>query len=65
MCHACTDEGHWVIVAGELSNEPSDTVHLPDVVEEVRQMRYELGLGETGPETVMTADSAYFSVVEY
>ena len=28
---ACTDEGHGVIVAGDLSNEASDTGHLPEM----------------------------------
>lgn len=59
---ACMDEGHGVIVAGDLSNEASDTGHLPDMVEEVRQLRDDLGLSETNKETVMTADSGYFSV---
>ena len=59
---ACMDEGHGVIVAGDLSNEPSDTGHLPDMVAEVRQLRDELGLNETDKKTVVTADSGYFSV---
>jgi transposase len=57
----CTEEGHGVIVAGDLSNEASDTGHLPDMVDEVRQLRDELGLSETEEKTVMTADSGYFS----
>ncbi len=56
------EEGHGVIVAGDLSNEASDTGHLPDMVEEVRQLRDELGLDETKKETVVTVDSGYFSV---
>jgi len=59
---ACTDEGHGVIVAGDLSNEASDTGHLPDMVEEVRELRDELGIGETDEKTVMTADRGYFSI---
>jgi transposase len=59
---ACTDEGNGVIVAGDLSNEASDTGHLPDIVDEVRQLRDDLGLGEAEKKTVMTADRGYFSV---
>lgn len=59
---ACMDEGHGVIVAGDLTNEGSDTGHLPDMVQEVRQLRDELGLAEAERKTVMTADRGYFSV---
>jgi transposase len=59
---ACMDEGHGVIVAGDLSNEASDTGHLPEIVKEVRQLSDELLPSETKKETVMTADSGYFSV---
>jgi len=59
---ACTDEGHGVIVAGDLSNEASDTGHLPEMVEEVRQLRDELSINETDEKTVMTADRGYFSI---
>ena len=58
---ACMEE-HGVIVAGDLTNEASDTGHLPDMVEEVRQIRDELSLDEMDEKTVMTADSGYFSV---
>jgi transposase len=58
---ACMDE-HGVIVAGNLSNEASDTGHLPEMVEEVRQLRAELSINEKGEKTVMTADCGYFSV---
>jgi len=58
---ACMDE-HGVIVAGGLSNEAADMGHLPEMVGEVRQLRDELNLNETGEETVMTADRGYFSV---
>ena len=58
---ACMDEGHGVIVAGDLTNEASDTGHLPEMVKEVRQLRDELGLTEE-KKTVVTADSGYFSV---
>jgi len=59
---ACVAEGHGVIIAADLSNEASDMGHLPGVVEEVRQLRDELHLNEAGKETVMSADSGYFSV---
>jgi hypothetical protein len=62
---ACMSE-RGVIVVADLTNEASDTVHLPHMVEEVRQLRDELALSATGnepkEETVMTADSGYFSV---
>jgi hypothetical protein len=58
----CTDEGHGVIVAGDLSNEASDMGHLPGMVEEVRELRQELGFSaEDGKETQISADSGYFS----
>jgi transposase len=59
---ACMDEGHGVIVAGDLSNKASDTGSLPEMVKEVRQIRDELHPGDKRQETVMTADSGYFSV---
>lgn len=59
---ACMDEGHGVIIAGDLTNEASDMGHLPAMVEEVRELRDELGLDETKKETVVTVDSGYFSV---
>ena len=59
---ACTDEGHGVIVAGDLSNEASDMGHLPGMVEEVRELRQELGFSaEDERETKISADSGYFS----
>ena len=59
---ACTDEGHGVIVAGDLSNEASDMGHLPDMVEEVRELRQELCFSaEDERETQISADSGYFS----
>ena len=51
-----------VIVAGDLSNQASDTNQLPKMVEEVRELRNELSLNETDDKTVMTADRGYFSV---
>jgi transposase len=58
---ACTEESHGIIVA-DLTNDPADTEHLPQVVEEVRELRQELGFNaEDGKQTQMTADSGYFS----
>jgi transposase len=58
----CTDEEHGVIVAGDLSNEASDMGHLPNMVEEVRELRQELGFrAEDEKETQISADSGYFS----
>ena len=50
-----------VIDAGDLSNKASDMGHLPDLVEAVRQLRDDLQLSEKGQQTVITADSDYFS----
>jgi hypothetical protein len=59
---AGTEEGHGVIVVADLSNEASDMGHLPGMVEEVRELRQELGFGtEDGKETKISADSGYFS----
>ncbi len=58
---ACTDEGHGVIVAAALTNEASDTGHLPDMVQEVRQLRDDLGVTEAEKKTAITADTGYFS----
>ena len=58
---ACMEASHGVIVAGDLTNEASDMGHLPTMVEEVRELRDELGLDETKKETVVTIDSGYFS----
>jgi transposase len=57
---ACTDEGHGVIVAADLSNEASDTGHLPEIVDEVRELRREIRK-KTKDTTEMTADRGYFS----
>jgi hypothetical protein len=57
---ACTDEGHGVIVAANLSNEASDMGHLPQMVKEVRELRQELEKTEKET-TVMSTDSGYFS----
>jgi transposase len=59
---ACTAEGHGVIVAGDLSHEASDMGHLPGMVEEVRELRQELGISAADErETKISADSGYFS----
>jgi transposase len=59
---ACTEESQGIIIVADLSNDPADTEHLPQVVEEVRELRQELGLSpEDGKQTQMSADSGYFS----
>ena len=59
---ACTEESHGIIIVADLTNDPADTEHLPRVVEEVRELRKELGLSaEDGKQTQMSADSGYFS----
>jgi transposase len=58
---AATDEGQGVIVAADLSNEASDMGHLPEMVDEVRELRHELRKTEEEI-TEMTEDSGYFSV---
>jgi len=58
---AGVDEGHGIIVAGDLGNEASDTGYLPGVVKEVQELRQELGKAEEET-TEMTADRGYFSV---
>ena len=60
---SCTEESHGIIIVADLTNDPADTEHLPQVVEEVRELRQELGLSaEDGKQTQMSADSGYFSV---
>jgi transposase len=56
----CNDEAHGVIVAADLSNEAPDMGHLPGMVDEVRELRRELGK-ETKDTTDMSADTGYFS----
>jgi transposase len=58
---AGVDEGHGVIVAADLSNQALDIGHLPDMVEEVQELRHELDKAEKEI-TEMTADRGYFSV---
>ena len=55
------EEGHGVIVAADLSNQVLDIGHLPGIVEEVQELRQELGKAEEEI-TEMTADRGYFSV---
>lgn len=57
----CVDEAHGVIVAADLSNEVFDGGHLPEIVEEVRELREELSKKDEEL-TRITADSGYFSV---
>jgi transposase len=57
---AVVDETCGVLIAADLSSEASDMGHLPEMVQEVRQLRDELGLSE-GEGTTVTADSGYFS----
>ncbi|MBU2054468.1 MAG: IS1182 family transposase [Proteobacteria bacterium] len=59
---ACTEESHGIIMVADLTNEPADTEHLPQIVEEVRELRQELGFSaEDGKQTQISADSGYFS----
>ena len=59
---ACTEESHGIIVVADLTNKASDTVHLPQIMEEVRELRQELGFRPEGEkETQISADSGYFS----
>lgn len=58
---ACTSE-QGVIAAADLTNEASDTGHLPDMVQEVRELRDELELSPAKDRTTITADAGYFSV---
>ncbi len=59
---ACPEESYGVIVAADLTNEASDTGHLPGMVAEVRELRKELGfITEEDKKTQMSADSGYFS----
>ncbi len=63
---AATDESHGVIVGADLTNQASDTVHLPEIVNQVRELRNELGLAdeenkEEAKDTEVSADSGYFS----
>ena len=59
---ACTEESHGIIMVADLTNEPADTEHLPQIVEEVRELRQELGFSaEDEKETQISADSGYFS----
>ncbi len=53
-------EGHGVIVAADLTSQALDIGHLPGMVEEVQELRQELGKAEEEM-TEMTADRGYFS----
>jgi transposase len=59
---ACTEESHGIIMVADLTNDPTDTEHLPQIVEEVRELRQELGLrAEDRKQTQISADSGYLS----
>ena len=59
---SCTEESHGIIMVADLTNEPADTEHLPQIVEEVRELRQVLGFSaEDEKETQISADSGYFS----
>lgn len=59
---AGTEESHGVIVVADLTNQASDTGHLPKMVVEVRELRKELDFdGDKDEKTEMSADSGYFS----
>jgi transposase len=59
---ACTEESHGIIMVADLTNDPADTENLPQIVEEVRELRQELGFSaEGGKQTQISADSGYFS----
>jgi transposase len=57
----CTEESHGIILAADLTNNPADTEHLPQIVEEVRELRQELGYSSEDKQTQMSADSGYLS----
>ena len=59
---AGTDESHGVIVVADLTNEAADIGHLPEMVEQVRELREELEINdEEDKKTKISADSGYFS----
>jgi len=60
---AGTEESHGVIVVADLSNEAVDMGQLPEMVEQVRELREELEMSaeEEDQKTEISADSGYFS----
>lgn len=58
-----TEESHGVIVAADLSNAAVDMGQLPQMVEEVRELREELEMSSKAEDqkTEISADSGYFS----
>jgi transposase len=59
---AGTEESHGVIVVADLSNEAVDMGQLPEMVEQVRELREELEISaEEDSTTEISADSGYFS----
>lgn len=58
----CTEDGYGVIVAADLTNEAADMRHLPGIVEEVKELRQELDLGDNDEKkTTISSDAGYFS----
>jgi transposase len=57
---AAVDELHGIIVAADLTNVAPDEGHLPALVDDVRRLRGEAGLGAPARTTV-SADAAYLS----
>jgi len=58
---ACTSE-QGIIAAADLTNEAADTGHLPGMVQEVRQLRDDLGISGTEEKTAVSTDGGYFSI---
>ncbi|MBI4334289.1 MAG: transposase [Chloroflexi bacterium] len=55
---AGTEESHGIIVVADLTNQASDSVHLPEMVAQVRELRKELGFGTAeDKKTEMIPDS--------
>jgi transposase len=60
---AGTEESHGVIVVAGLSNQAADMGQLPEMVEQVRELREELEMSneEEDQKTKISSDSGYFS----
>ena len=59
---AGTDERQGVIVVADLTNKAADMGHLPEMVEQVRELRKELEINDKKDQkTQISADSGYFS----
>ena len=58
---AGTDERQGVIVVADLTNKAADMGHLPEMVEQVRELRKELEINDKKDQkTQISADSGYF-----